>query len=103
MFLTDGLFPMNALRAIVLTDFELINKAFKNPVLSSRPSSHPKASLEALTQQKASGLPKFVDYIGLKTGNTRKAIESSFLPIGSNSNILQGHTVWPMGMVMASQ
>ena len=90
MFLTDGLFPMNALRAIVLTDFELINKAFKNPVLSSRPSSHPKSKLELLTQEKSSRLPEFADYIGLKTGNTKKAIESSFQPIGSNLNIFRG-------------
>ena len=94
MFLTDGLFPLNAIRAIVLTDFELINKAFKNRLLSSRPQSHPKSMLELLTQEKASGLPEFADYIGLKTGNTKKAIESSFKYIGSNSNILQNHTVW---------
>ena len=94
MFLTDGLFPLNAIRAIVLTDFELINKAFKNPVLSSRSQSHPKSMLELLTQQKASGLPEFVDHIGLKTGNTKKAIESSFQHLGSDSNILQDHAVW---------
>ena len=89
MFLTDGLFPFNAIRAIVLTDFELINKAFKNPVLSSRLESHPKSMLELLTQEKASRLPEFADYIGLKTGNTKKAIESSFQPIGSNLNIFK--------------
>ena len=29
---------MNAIRAIVLTDFDFINKAFKNPAISSRVS-----------------------------------------------------------------
>ena len=89
IFLTDGLFPLNAIRAIVFTDFELINQAFKKLVISSRPSSHPKSILELLTQEKASGLPEFVDHIGLKTGNTKKAIESSFRHIGSNSNIFE--------------
>ena len=89
IFLTDGLFPLNAIRAIVFTDFELINQAFKKLVISSRPASHSKSSLELLTQEKASGLPEFVDHIGFKTGNTKKAIESSFRHIGSNSNIFE--------------
>ena len=55
--------------------------------LLSLPSGHPKTMLEWLTQQKAAGLTDFADNIGLKTGNTRKAIESSFMHIGSNSKI----------------
>jgi len=78
---------MNIIRAIVLTDFEVINKAFKNPVISSRTTGHPKTNLELLTQEYASGLTEFADNIGLKTGNTKKAIESSFKHIGFNLNI----------------
>ena len=93
ILLTDGLFPLNAIRAIVFTDFELINKAFKKLAISSRASSHPKSNLELLTQEKASGLTEFADHIGLKTGNTKKAIESSFRQIGSNSDIFENLVV----------
>ena len=87
ILLSDGLFPLNIIRAIVLTDFEVINKAFKSPVISSRSSGHPKTMLELSTQEYASGLTEFADNIGLKTGNTKKAIESSFRHIGFNLNI----------------
>ena len=80
--MTDGFSRLNIVRVIVLTDFEVINKAFKNPAISSRPSSDEKIALENLTQERASGLPQYADNIGLKTGNTTKALESSFRHIG---------------------
>ena len=92
ILLSDGLFPLNIIRAIVLTDFEVINKAFKNPVISSRSSGHPKTMLELSTQEYASGLTEFANKIGLKTGNTKKAIESSFKHIGFNSNFSQNNS-----------
>ena len=90
ILLTDGFFPLNLVRAIVLTDFDVINKAFKNPAISSRFSSHRKTDIEFATQVRCSGLKQYADSIGLKTGNTKKANECpherTFKHIGLNSN-----------------
>lgn len=39
MFWTDGFFPFNLKRALVITDSALMQKAFKNPMLCARGSS----------------------------------------------------------------
>ena len=73
---------------MVFTDFDIIDKAFKNPVFSSK-VSNPKSQLdfelernESGLPEYESGLPEYVDQIGLKTGNTKTALASEFRHIG---------------------
>ena len=79
--MTDGFFPLNVRRVVVLTDFDIIDKAFKNPVFSSK-VSNPKSRLDFDLERAQSGMPEYVNEIGLKTGNTKKAIGSDFVHIG---------------------
>ena len=66
---------------MVFTDFDIIDKAFKNPVFSSK-VSNPKSQLDFELERNESGLPEYVDQIGLKTGNTKTALASEFRHIG---------------------
>ena len=67
---------------MVLTDFDIIDKAFKNPVFSSK-VSNPKSRLDFDLERSQSGLPEYVNEIGLTTGNTQTAIGSDFVHIGT--------------------
>ena len=86
IFLSDGYFPHNVIRFIVLTNYDVIVKAFKNPNFSLRITGNSKARLLYKTNARHSGLFQFVNDIGLKTGNTKKAIESNFNYVGMNVN-----------------
>lgn len=72
---------------MVLTDFDVIDKAFKNPVFSSKVSNH-KSRLDFDLERNQSGLPEYVDEIGLKTGNTKMAVASDFVHIGMIYRVL---------------
>ena len=83
ILLTNGFIPYNVIRFVVLTDYEIIEKAFKKREFSSRAhGSSAKSRLFFFTTARDSGLFKFANDIGLKTGNTKKAIESNFVFIG---------------------
>ena len=86
ILLSDGFIPFNIKRIVVLTDYDLINLAFKNPVFSTKSgplgASDPKNKLDYETERTESGLRKFVNDIQLRTGNTKKALDSDFEHIG---------------------
>ena len=84
IFLSDGYFPHNVIRFIVLTDYDVIVKAFKNPNFSLRITGNSKSRLLYRTNARDSRLLEFANNIGLKTGNTKKAIESNFDYVGMN-------------------
>ena len=76
--MTDGLVPFNYIRFIVLTDYDYIEKAFRKRELSSRPNGNSKSRIFHFINSRESGLFEYVSDLGLKTGNTKKAIESDF-------------------------
>ena len=90
--MSDGFIPFNVKRIVVLTDYDLINKAFKNPVFSTKSGnpvgvSDPKNKLDFATERTESGLRKYISDIKLQTGNTEKALHSSFEHIGTRLNL----------------
>ena len=86
--MTNGLIPYNVIRFVVLTDYKIIEKAFKQREFSSRGhGGSAKSRLFVFTTLRDSGLFEYANDIGLKTGNTKKAIESNFVFIGISSNI----------------
>ena len=92
VLLSDGFIPFNVKRIVVLTDYDLINQAFKNPVFSTKSGnpvgvSDPKNKLDFATERTESGLRKYISDIKLQTGNTEKALHSSFEHIGTRLNL----------------
>ena len=85
--MSDGFIPFNIKRIVVLTDYDLINLAFKNPVFSTKSgplgASDPKNKLDYETERTESVLRKFISNIQLRTGNTKKALDSDFEHIGT--------------------
>ena len=88
ILLTDGLVPFNFIRFIVLTDYDYIEKAFRKRELSSRLYASSKSRIFYFVNARESGLFEYVNDIGLKTGNTKKAIESNFSFIGRSRNTI---------------
>ena len=88
ILLSDGFLPFNVKRIVVITDFDLINQAFKNPVISSKAgpigATDSKTKLDFATERTQSGLRKYVSNIKLETGNTEKALNSNFGHIGTH-------------------
>ena len=84
--LSDGFLPFNVKRIVVITDYDLINQAFKNPVISSKAgpigATDPKTKLDFATERTQSGLRKFISDLKLETGNTKKALNSNFGHLG---------------------
>ena len=96
ILLTNGLVPYNVIRFVALTDYKIIEKAFKERKFSSRAhGSSAKSRLFFFTTARDSGLFEYANDIGLKTGNTKNAIESDFVFIGislnTNSKIFYFH------------
>ena len=87
ILLTDGLVPFNFIRFIVLTDYDYIEKAFRKRELSTRQLS--KSRIFYFVNARESGLFEYVNDIGLKTGNTKKAIESDLAFIGMSRNAIK--------------
>ena len=81
--MTNGFVPYNVIRFVVLTDYKIIEEAFKKRELSSRAhGSSAKSRLFFFTNARDSGLFEYANDIDLKTGNTKRAIESNFVFIG---------------------
>ena len=64
----------------MLTDYDYIETAFRKRELSSR--EHSKSRIFYSVNTCESGLFEYVNDIGLKTGNTKKAIDSNLAHIG---------------------
>ena len=86
ILLTDGLVPFNFIRFIVLTDYDYIEKAFRKKELSSRLYGNSKNRIFYFINARESGLFEYLNDLGLKTGNTKKAIESDLAFIGRSRN-----------------
>ena len=80
--------PFNLIRFIVLTNYDYIEKAFRKRELSSRLYGSSKSRIFYSVTARESGLFEYVNDIGLKTGNTKKAIDSNLAFIGRSRNAI---------------
>ena len=66
IFLSDGFFPFNVKRIIVLSDYDIIQKAFKIPAMSARLTSA-KVKLDFEQEREDLNVPAMIKSIGIET------------------------------------